>query len=290
MAVKVEYVVKEAGTSLKRQPLMVAAAILTVWISLSLLGGTLTLNALARKLTTFWSGKVEVSVFLKDEATPEQQKAIEERLLSLPEVDTVVFESKEEAWNRFKEMFKDTPDIVENVGPEALPASYRVKLKDPNKFEVVREALRGYPGVEEVRDEREVVRPLLTAVRWVNVLGMSVVVIFLLAAALLVANTIRLAIFARRQEIAVMRLVGASNWYIRLPFVLEGLVEGVAGALLAVLVNLAVTLLLHRARLGFYSFALPSGVFLQNVAILLATGAGVGAVASAVAIRRFLRV
>ncbi len=290
MAVKVEYVLKEAGTSLRRQPLMVAAAVLTVWVSLSLLGGTLTLNALARKLTSFWSGKVEVSVFLRDDITQDQQRAIEARLTSLPEVERVVFETKEQAWQNFKDMFRDTPDIVENVGPEALPASYRVKLKDPKRFEVVREALQGYPGVEEIRDEREVVRPLLTAVHWLNLVGMTLVVVFLLAAALLVANTIRLAIFARRQEIAVMRLVGATNWHIRLPFVLEGLVEGVAGAVLAILVVLGLTLLLERARLGFYGFALPPKVFVQNALTLLATGAGVGALASAAALRRFLKV
>jgi len=237
MAVRPAYFLREAGTNLRRNILMFVAAVLAVSISLTLLGAVLYMMQIVDNVTRQWQNDVVMNVFLKDDAAQNatQVKTINEEISSYKEVKEVTFVSKQEAFDEFRDMFSNQPELVESVTPETLPASFRVSLVDNSTLETVQDRIRTISGVDEVNSALEEVKKFqtfLTVIQW----GVGAAGLILLAAAVvLVSNTIRLAIFARRKEIAIMKLVGATNWFIRWPFLLEGFVAGAAGALIAIL-------------------------------------------------------
>jgi cell division transport system permease protein len=207
-------------------------------------------------------------------------------------VDTVFYESKEEAYDRFREQFADTPELVDSVSPDILPAAFRVKLKDPELYTVVRDRFEARVGVEEIVDQRETLDDFLRLANVIRDSAFRVALIQLLAASVLIGNTIRVAAFARRDQTSIMKLVGASNWYIRLPFILEGIIAGLAGAvvswvlLLVSVPRLAASL---RANIDFVPFIGVSEAVAVGP-ILLGTGVLIASVSSVLALRRFLDV
>lgn len=232
------YLLQEIGIGLRRNMLMTVAVVLTVSVSLTLLGASLLLREQIDRAAGYWYGKIEVSIFLCDgrnceTITPDQHTSLRQDLASDPLVANVYYESKQEAYQRFKKLFRDQPDLVEATSPDALPASFRVKLDDPRQFAAIRDKYAARPGVDEIRDEREFLNSLFTVIDKFQFGALFLAVFVLISAGLLIANTIRLGAYARREQLAIMKLVGASNWYIRLPFVLEGAITGMAGALLA---------------------------------------------------------
>jgi cell division transport system permease protein len=179
--------------------------------------------------------KVQVSIFLTDDVTDEQRSAIEQKLKASDEVKNFVYESKDEAYKRFKEQFAQQPDLVNNVGPDALPESFRVELKNPERYQVIAQQFPvGKNGVEDVRDEGDFLDRLFSLLNGARNATIAVAVVQALAALLLISNTIQLAAFNRRNETNIMRLVGASRWYTQLPFILEAALAGLVGGLLAV--------------------------------------------------------
>jgi cell division transport system permease protein len=165
--------------------------------------------------------------------TQDERKAIGDDLRAMPQVQQVFYESQQDAYARFKKQFADSPDLVDNVTPDALPESYRVKLKDPRQFEVVASSLRDQPGVEQVQDLKALLQPFFNALNKLQQYAGGLAVAEVFAAVLLVSNTIRVSAFGRRRETGIMRLVGASNLSIQLPFMVEGLLAGVVGAAVA---------------------------------------------------------
>lgn len=235
MPARWRYILSEAGKGLRRNVLMTIAVILSITVSLTLLGATLLLRDQIDLATDDWVDQVEVSIFLCDgetcpAITPEQEDQLREDLESQPVVDEVLYESKEEAYERFTELFQDQPNLVEAVEPDILPASFRVSLIDPDEFLVIAQQFEAYPGVEDIIDQREVLTQFLNFTRIVRNGALAVALIQLAAAALLIGNTILMSAFARREQTSIMKLVGASNWYIRLPFFLEAVITGVLGA------------------------------------------------------------
>lgn len=232
------YILQEAVIGLRRNLSMTVAVILSVAVSLMLFGASVLLRQQVDMATDEWTDKIEVSIFLCDgrecaAITPEQQQELREDLEANALVERVFFESKEEAYQRFLERFEGQEDFTRGVTADQLPASFRVKLVDPGRFAAIRQEYEARPGVEDIIDQRELLEQFLKIAdvgRW-SALGISIVA--MLAATLLVANTVRVAAFARREQTQVMKLVGASNWYIRLPFVLEGILAGLFGALVA---------------------------------------------------------
>ena len=293
MALRVNYFVDEAVSNLRRNVLLTLAAVSTVAISLLLLGVVMVGGEVLTKMVSSWEGKVELNVFLRDEATPEQERDIKVAAESMPEVSRVYFESKDQAFAEYKRMFNDSPAITENVDPNALPASYRIKLKDPNAAEAVAARLQGRPGVDEVQFGGEAMKRLLKftgVVRTILVIG---IVLTLAAAILLIANTIRLGIYARRKEIGIMKLVGATNWFIRVPFIFEGVVQAAMGALLAsALIYAGKVFGLDRMQqvILFLPMTVGSGSVLRVFLTLLIVGICIGAFGSSLALRRFLEV
>jgi cell division transport system permease protein len=291
-SVNLQYVIKETSTNLKRNFFITMAAVLVVVVSMYLVGAVFVASFAVDRALTLQTKKVEVAVFLKRDVTAEEKDSIQRDLLAMTEVASVTYESKQQAYETFKKLFRDEPDIVQNTTADALPESFRVKLKDPNEFTVVRDRLEGRPGIDQIQDERRFLQRLLAVVRDVKVLGFALVVLLIIAAGVLIATTIRMALFARRREIAIMKLVGATNWFIRVPFMLEGMVQGIIGAVAAMLL-----LMLSRP---FYTNLLKSFKFLNlsvtyteilwNSAIVLVFGIVIGAIGSLLGLRRFLDV
>jgi cell division transport system permease protein len=242
------YVFSELGNGLKRNVSMSIAVIVTIFVSLTLVGMGLLLNAQAHKAEAYWGSKLQITVFLcnqnsttancvNGEATPAQKAAIQKVLKTHPEVASYRLQTKQEAYNKWKAAYvsKDSTEkrVYDSIKPSDMQESYWVQLKDPEKFMGIKSAVEGLQGVNTVRDLRTVLKPIYF---WMNVMkwgAISVAAFLVLAAVLQVGNTIRLAAFARRREIGIMRLVGASSLYIQLPFLMESLVAAVIGVALS---------------------------------------------------------
>jgi cell division transport system permease protein len=289
---RINYFFSETVTNLKRNLLMTIAAISTVAISLLLLGGVQILGMTVNRMTRDWEAKVEVSVFFLKDATQNEIQSLGDELSQMNEVQEITFVSQEEAYEEFKQ---DWPELVGPLPRDALPASYRVKLHDADQAEAVAARLVGAPGVEDVDFGGSVIKTLLQVNSLLRTITLVMSVILMIAAAALIANTIRLAIYARREEIGIMKLVGATNWFIRIPFMLEGLFAALVGAAVSIVIVLGANALLF-SKLGE---SLP---FLENVfnftggelasvtVVIIGVGALVGLAGSGMALRRFLEV
>jgi cell division transport system permease protein len=242
------YVFSELRTGLRRNLSMTLAVIVTMFVSLTLVGLGLLLNAQANKAEDFWGDRLQITVFLctdnspganciDGKATDAQRQAVEDVLASNSEVEKYHFETSREAYQKWREVYatdnETQKQVVDAIRPTDLAESYWVTLKDPKQFAGVKDEVSGLNGVGSVRDLRQVLQPIYF---WISAFKWGAIVIagcLLFAAILQVGNTIRLAAFARRKEIGIMRLVGASSLYIQLPFLLEALVAAVLGVLLA---------------------------------------------------------
>jgi cell division transport system permease protein len=290
MALKVGYFVREAGTNLRRNKLMTMAAILTAAVSLLLLGGVLTLRAFVGSITGQIEEQIEVSVYLTDNITEAQQRDVQSTVEGLDVVKGVEYISKAEAFEEFKRLYQDQPALYENIDEDVLPASFRVELSDPERVDVISSALEKNPAVEQVVDQRETVQRLVRFTGLLQTFSVVMVLVLLGAAVLLISNTTQLAIYARRREIEIQKLVGATNWFVRLPFMLEGIAAGVAGAVIAVLLLMAGKALARSQVPAFIPTTALNGVAFGHTVWLVILGITVGALGSAVAVRRFLEV
>ena len=242
---RANFVASEVSSGIRRNLTMTMAVIITVAVSLGLFGASMLVRAQVSTMKDFWYDKVEVSIFLcgKGSDTPScaggpvtkaQRDQIKADLESLkPLVDSVYYESQAEAFARFQEQFKNSP-IVDNVKPTALPESFRVKLSDPTKYDVVASAFAGRPGIEQVNDQRKILDKFFRLLGGLQLIALLIALSMLVVTVLLIVNTMRVAAFSRRRETSIMRLVGASNFYIKLPFLLEAAVAAGIGAILAV--------------------------------------------------------
>lgn len=286
------YLGAELAIGMRRNQLMTIATIVTVTVSLTLLGAGLLVNKQVNLARDLFFDQIEVSIFLQDSMSDAQRVSLENDLAVNPVVDTVVYESKEQAYEHFRELFADDPNLLAAVTPDVLPASFRVSLVDPEQFDVIASQYATYPGVDEVSDQREVLDKFFRVMDAFRNGALAVALLQLVAAAALISNTIRVTAFSRREQTGIMKLVGATNWYIRLPFVLEGVLAGLVGALAAGgLLLLAKRYLIDalRTEIFFIPFIGTDDV-LAVIPLLVVIGAGIAAVASFLALRRFLDV
>jgi cell division transport system permease protein len=231
---RVNFVLSEVATGLRRNLTMTVAMILTTAISLGLMGTGLLIAGMISNMKEIYYDKVQVSIFLADDVTDEQRADIESRLEASPEVRNFLYESKEEAYERFQQQFSQQPELVENTPADALPESFRVELVNPERYAVIAaEFPNKENGVDQVRDEGDFLDRLFSLLNGARNATIAVAVVQALAALLLISNTIQLAAFNRRNETNIMRLVGASRWYTQLPFILEAAFAGLIGGLLA---------------------------------------------------------
>ena len=292
MALRVGYYVNETFQGLRRNGLVAFAAISTAFIALFLVGGALLVQREVDRLIEWSTQDVEVSVFLQKGLSASQEQHINELLNGMPEVAETTYESQAEAYARFQELFANQEDLVKNVGPDALPASFRVRLKDPEDYGVVAARLKGEPGIDVIRDNREILKRLFAVIRVFRVGVLSVAIVMLVSSAALIGNTVRLAVFNRRKEIGIMRLVGATNWHIRMPFLIEGVIEGLLGAGVAALGLFVMKVAFVdslRGKVGFLPLIDTPDVMFA-VWWIVPLGAVVAAIAAMFAMRRFLEV
>jgi cell division transport system permease protein len=255
------YSLGEAAASLWRRRGSGLLAVLTITVALFVLGVFLLVSLNAQRWMARWGDAAEVSVFLADNVTAEQRAAIGSILAGSSSVASTEFVSSDEAMRRFARLFPELAQSAAALGGQALPASFEARLKsaaDPSvpAVDPLVSALRRMPGVADVRYDRQWVARIEEAVRLARVAGGALAAILVLAAALTVANVVRLALHARRQEVEIMHLVGAPLAYIRGPFVLEGVLQGGIGAIAA----LAVLFALYgaaRLRMDAAAAALP---------------------------------
>ena len=297
MAIPLGYIFRETRGNLRWNVTLFAATIVAVWVSLTLFGSSLLIREGVEQATGRWRGGIEFIVFMNADAGEAQHAAIRGALDENPEIGGYDYVDQQGAFNEFVTEFADRPELIENVTPEILPPSYRVKptVADADVIEALAAQFDARPGVRQVTLPVEVIRTLQQNSQKVSVFVLVIAIVVLLAALMLIANTIRTAIFARRQDIEVMKLVGASTWYVRLPFMVEGTIQGLIGGALAI----PMLFLMNNLMAGFVqedylellrSLVVDSAVVWNTSLLVTGIGAAVGVLGSLFAVGRFLDV
>jgi cell division transport system permease protein len=278
---RLKYVLNEVLVGLWRNVTMTVAMIITLSVSLTMLGASVLLYLQVDQMKDYYYGNIEVSVFLRGDATEAQRQAIDAAISSNPLVEKRTYESREEALKRFQELWKDSPQFVDSVGANSLPESFRIKLKNPETYQTFTDQLKGMQGIDEIQDQRTLLEKIFNIFNAIQVAALVVAGVMALAALLLVGNTIQVAAYSKRREVAVMKLVGASNWFIQAPFVLEAVVAGLIGAVLGFVALFLSKIVLLDGKLQALATILTP---VQNgdLWLMLPLLAGVGAVVSAV--------
>lgn len=300
MAVNFGYFLRESASSMRRNMALTVAAVMVTSISLMLLGGVglavHTFNGLARNLKYRVD---EIRVFLKDDITVEERESLDRFIRQMSEVKSAKYISKEQALEEFKRMFKDQKDLIEQIEGNPLPAEFKVRMKDPKYNSAVAKRLEVRPevstdenGKKEIKFPEDVVNKVL---RWTGIIqkvGLALVIAFGLVSIALVSITIRMAIYSRRKEIGIMKLVGATNWFIRWPFIMEGIFEGFMGAIVGIIaVVLVNSWLISKVEAAAENYNLVSAGYMTLLSLLLIiAGIIIGAVGSAFALRRYMEV
>jgi len=300
------FVFSEMGIAIRRNLSMIVSVILVTFISLTFVGTAGLLQQQIGSMKTYWYDKAQVAIYLCTKTSPQEicpqgeaskdvQSTITERLDSetlAPYIDKYYFENHQQAFDTFQKEFKDN-SVAKYVTPEQLNETFWVNLKDPNQAPIIIESFNGLAGVEEVKDQRTYLDQIFSMLNIASLAAISIAGLMLFSAVLLISTTIRLSAVMRRREIGIMRLVGASNFYIQLPFILEGVVAGVIGSLLS---GAAIVGIVQFFVQGFLASQLPFTTFvglgdaLALLPGLVLVGAGLAAIAAATSIRRYLRV
>lgn len=303
---KVAFILSELGSGIRRNLSMVTSVILVTFISLTFVGAAGLFQLQINQMKGYWYDRVQVTIYLcvdnSSEAscaagpvTDDQRAAIGTKLESeqfAPYVDTVTHETQEEALAHFRDQFANSP-IVDSVTADQLPESFRVSLVDAEKYEVISEAFSSEPGIDAVSDQRDFLEAIFRYMNWASVVALGIAGVMTFCAVLLIATTIRLSAFSRRRETGIMRLVGASKAVIQLPFILEGVIAAVIGAVLA-----SVTLWGASRFLidGWLVTTFPQTAFISSQQVLLLVpalillGALLAGISSLLTLRRYVKV
>jgi cell division transport system permease protein len=298
------FVFQEIWVGLRRNLTMTVALIVVVAISLSLLGTGLLFVKQVDRTRTYWQSQVEISVYLcyKGDINPSchgaitaaQLSSIEATLNGMPnDVQKVTYVSQQQAFTLFKSAMSNEQSLVSTVTASELPPSLEIKLRNPSAdYQVVASAVQGRAGVDSVIDEMTILQKFYSLLDGLRNGVVVVALILVVAAVLLVANTIRLSAFNRRRETGIMRLVGASNFYIQLPFLLEGVIAGLFGWVIAAALLIGVkSLLLNNLQQYFsYNVGLSAGDLIEVIVLAMVIGVSLCGVTAFVTLRRYLRV
>ena len=290
---RLKYVLNEVLVGLWRNVTMTVAMIITLSVSLTMLGASVLMYMQVDRMKNFYYGEIEVSIFLSEDVTDAQSAAIAQAIDQSPLVASKSFESREQAFEKFKVLWRDSPDFINSVGPESLPASYRVKLKNPEQYKTFAATVQSLPGIQDIVDQRQLLDKVFNIFNSIQVMALVVAAFMALAALLLVGNTIQVAAYSKRREVAVMKLVGASNWFIQAPFVLEAVVAGIIGAIVGFVALFVSKVVLLDGRLQALTNVLtpiPNANVWLMLPLLALVGAGVSAITAWITLRFYLRV
>ena len=288
-----EYIVRETMISLKRNSWMSFASIGTVAFSLFVLGMFLILVVNMNRMVASLESQVEISVYIKDEVSDSGIHALEERITQMQGVESVKYVDRETAMKRFRERLGDQQFLLDSLGEtNPLPNSFEVRILRPDMVRTAAEAIAEMPGVETAKYGQDVVEHLFDITRLVRLFGLALMFVLAMATLFIISNTIRLTVFARRKEIAIMKYVGATDWFIRWPFLLEGIVLGCLGGIVAAIVLRGAYRVIAAKiydTLAFFPL-LPENPFLHYVtAAILICGMFVGALGSTISLKKFLK-
>jgi cell division transport system permease protein len=276
--------VKETLGNLWRNRMMTIAAVLTVAVSLSLAGSALLLRQSAAQASAQWQQGTRVTVWMQPSATTSQIANVQSQLSTLPIVKSCVYNTQAQDYQEALKLLPPSESSVLSVSQ--MPSSFRCIPTVPSNAFVVETTFQNQPGVYKVTAPEQQIREMNHAIRVVQIVFIALASVLLLSAVVLILNTIRMAIFARRREVSVMKLVGATNWFIRVPYITEGFIQGLIGSVVAMLLVLA----LHTWYPLHNEFQLGASALVGTEAVVLAVGVVIGSVGSAIAIRRFLDV
>ena len=295
MAVSGGYVVRETAVNLRRNLLMTVAAVITMAVSLTLVASALLMKQAIKKASVQWRGGVELSIFLQPNVTPNQQQALGHQLSTMAEVKKVRYVDKPQAYSEFKQMFANTPELVSSLTVDDMPPSFRVVPTRAEDVNAIGQRFQTQPGVKDVVYAKEVISSILKQFNTRRKVAIVLAIGAFAGAFALIVNTIQLAIFARRREIAVMKLVGATNWFIQIPFMLEGALQGILGALLAFGISYLfrgtiASLASSGAIVGGPPLYVTSHEAVFTGIAIMIVGGLIGVVGSAFSVRRFLSV
>lgn len=298
---RASFVFSEVLTGLRRNVTMTVAMILTTMISLTLLGGGLLVVRMIDKTQAVYQEEVDVNVNLTKDISANDKECsqdtcadLRERLESDPAIEQVTFENRDQALVRFKEIFEAQPEMLKLVRADALPASFHLRLVNPDRPEVISQTYSGAVGVDSVVDESEFLERLFSAFNGVRNLTFAIALIQAVAALLLISNTVQVSAFTRRTEVNIMRLVGATRWYTQLPFLLEAVVAGLVGAVLAIgLLVAGKVWFLDTVLGGVFASGVLSPIDGLDILLvspwLLLTSIGISAVTGYVTLRLYVR-
>jgi cell division transport system permease protein len=288
----VAFSLKRAWQGFWRNSLMSLAATASMVLMLTLLSGVVILYLGLNATLTYVQGEVQVVAYLSDSATTQDVTRLTSDLQAMPQVKTVSYISKDQALKDFQKREPGVATLVESLPENPLPASFEISLRDPSDYIDVATYLRGQTAVDSVQDIAKTVSQMTSVISVVSTGGIVVVVIVGLTVLFIIVNTIRLAVVARAEEIEIMRRVGASDAFIRWPFVLEGAFVGLLGAIITIGLLLVVQAPLASMLSDFFN-VLPvqaTAMVGQNVALMvLGTGVGIGFVGSYVSVRSYLK-
>ena len=302
---RAQFVLQEIWIGLRRNLTMTVALVVVVAISLSLLGTGLLFIKQVDSTRTYWQGKVEISIYLctsqsvsvqckqNGPSTAAQRTQLDQALTALPQVKNVTYETQAQAYQRFKQEFSNSPSFVSTVQQGDIPDSFQVKLKNPQAdYSSVANAVSSKAGVDSVIDDRSILDKFYKLLDGARNAVVIIALVLLIAATLLVANTIRLSAFNRRRETGIMRLVGASNFYIQLPFLLEGVIAGLIGWAVAAGLLIAVKSLWLDNLQQYFTFnvGLSAGDLIEVIILAMCVGVVLCGATSFLTLRRYLRI
>jgi cell division transport system permease protein len=301
---RAQFVLQEVWTGLRRNLTMTIALIVVVAISLSLLGTGLLFVKQVNNTRTYWQGKVQLSIYLctatsvspqchqNGPATAAEKNQIQSDLKALPQVQRVFYESQAQAYQHFKQDFSREPSFTNLVNKSEIPDSFQVKLRNAQTdFNIAAGTVQGRPGVDQIVNDSSLLAKFYKLLDGARNAVVIIAIVLLIAAILLVANTIRLSAFNRRRETSIMRLVGASNFYVQLPFLVEGVLAGLAGWLIASALLVAVKSLgLDTLQQYFpYNVTLSATDLIEVILLAMVMGVIICVTTSFFTLRRYLR-
>jgi cell division transport system permease protein len=301
MAINPGYFMGEAFASFRRNWVMTLVAVTIIYISLLLVGTFFLASALVNRVVSSFEAKVSISIFLKDGASADDVTKLQANIDKDTRVKGVSYVSKEQALERFRDRTKNSPALVEQLRGNPLPASLEVQLVDPRQVQEVVKTIKADATLAKVIKDPEadvkwgqnIVENLFAFTGIIRTFMLVFVVMLLIVSLVLIGNTIRLAIYSRRKEIGIMRLVGASNWFIRTPFLFEGVFQSILGAALAIGTLVAAQSLIVpwlQRNLRFLPVIISGTTLWQLAGLLLLSGIVIGLLGSGAAVRKYLKV
>lgn len=296
MALSIDYFAKETASNLWRNRVMALAAILTVAVSLSLVGTSLLLRQAVNRQIGEFGQNVSLEVFMNPNATSQQIADVASMISQTPQITHHTYLNHEQSYQQAKKVLASSPVAVQSLTVASVPTVFRCQLANPaDATALVATFNNGVPGVYRATSPLESIHVLEQVSNVLQIILIVIAIVLLISSLVLILNAIRMAIFARRREVGVMKLVGATNWFIRVPFMLEGLVQGLLGAAVAVVIvlmsNIGVGYLVHHYHVSVLSSSvLPAHDVLMTELAVVAIGVIVGVAGSSVAVRRFLEV